>query len=225
MDQRFLKVVVEKRAYTSMKELVDTLRSDPVPGKHTNLIVTNMGITSLAFNESYFLQPLIELGAGEKVIKTVHKSLDASLSIQNKMIKKAFSNYGEKELLHISTIMEDRLPVFDGKDYYFQIPISSSLASSSDQLVEKLRENPEKGMFNDELVKYSSDGLKAILEYEMLQPLADMKAKFLVVKIVEWATKLWMKMNAFETKRIVSKMSSSQLTTYASLIERSLVSN
>ncbi len=223
MSQRFLKVIVTKQAYTSLNELVKVLRKDPVAGKHTDLIVTNMGVTSAAFNESYFLKPLIELDAGEKVIKAVQKSLDVSLSIQNKMIKKAFSNYSGKDLLDIANIMEARLPVVDGDDYYFQIPINSSLASTSDQLVENLRKNPEKGAFNAELVKYSSEGLKAVLDYEILQPLAEMKAKFLVVKIVDWATKMWMKMNAFETKRIVSKMSSAQLVIYASLIESSLV--
>jgi len=223
MSQRFLKVIVTKQAYTSLNELVEVLRKDPVAGKHTDLIVTNMGVTSAAFNESYFLKPLIELDAGEKVIKAVQKSLDVSLSIQNKMIKKAFSNYSGKDLLDIANIMEARLPVVDGDDYYFQIPINSSLASTSDKLVEDLRKNPEKGAFNAELVKYSSEGLKAVLDYEMLQPLAEMKAKFLVVKIVGWATTMWMKMNAFETKRIVSKMSSTQLITYASLIEGSLI--
>ncbi len=223
MSQRFLKIIVTKQAHTSLNELVEVLRKDPVAGKHTDLIVTNMGVTSTEFNESYFLKPLIELDAGEKVIKAVQKSLNASLSIQNKMIKKAFSNYSGKDLLAIAKIMETRLPVVDGDDYYFQIPINSSLANTSDQLVENLRKNPEKGTFNTELVEFSSEGLRAVLDYEMLQPLAEMKAKFLVVKVVEWATKLWMKMNAFETKRIVSKMSSTQLITYASLIERSLI--
>lgn len=65
MSQRFLKVIVTKQAYTSLNELVEVLRKEPVAGKHTDLIVTNMGVTSAAFNESYFLKPLIELDAFE----------------------------------------------------------------------------------------------------------------------------------------------------------------
>lgn len=222
MSQRFLKIVVEEKARTTLKDLALLLQQDPSPHTHTDRIVNDMGIVSGAFNESYFLQPLVVLGADEKVLKNVRKALDASMTIQNKMVKKAFDKYTKQDLLHIAKLMEERLPVIENGVCFFKIPVDTIRAERSDKLAHDLRSNPKKGKFNDELVKLANDGLQAILDYEMLQPLAEMKAKFLVVKVVEWAIKLWKTMNAYETKRIVNKMSESQLIIYADLIEQSM---
>lgn len=223
LSQRFLKVIVEEHARTTLMELALLLKQDPSPKNHTDRVVRDMEVVSSAFNESYFVLPLVALGAGEKVLHNVRKALDASITIQNKMIRKAFDKYTRQDLLHVASLMEERLPVIEDDVCFFKIPLDSVRAERSDALVVDLRLNPEQGKFNNELVQYSTDGLQSILDYEMLQPLAEMKAKFLVVKVAEWAIKLWMTMNAFETKRIVNKMSESQLIIYADLIEQSMV--
>ncbi len=70
------------------------------------------------------------------------------------------------------------------------------------------------------LVASANNALHAITDYNFLEPLVEMGAKPYFIQIVKWGRKLWLAMNAHETKKVFSKLSPEQHLIYADLIEK-----
>ncbi|ARU59530.1 hypothetical protein OLMES_5550 [Oleiphilus messinensis] len=214
-----LVIEIDQKAHENLKEMVDTIRQSDSPKSHTGTIVQKLITVTEYFNESYFLYPTRAIKVSEKTIKMIEKATQIGLGIQTTLLKRSFARFSEDELHHIANFAEVRMPVAVNGQYYLYIPVSEALLLEGEKLVAQIRSNDSRDEIIKVLTSLSNQSLAAIIDYNFVQVLREMGAKKFFIRLVQWASQIWLTMNGREVRKLASALTPEQLHRYAEIIE------
>ncbi len=220
----YIRISVTEQSFSNTNEVIQAIRSRVAGRDLTDLAVEKLTTVAKELNQSYFIEPTKRLGAKAATIRSVERAVNIAIGIEKKLLGQIFPRLSEENLQHIANMLELRMPHQDERGYYLVVPITNQLAELADTTIRKIRSNGKRQDCIRSIVDLGNDSLYAIIDYYFMVPLKDMHAHYLVVKGVDWASKLWIKMHALEVKRLCRGLSTAQLQIYADIIEEQVAS-
>ena len=103
----YLKAPMSKEQIIKMQNLAQTLRDDPVKGKHTEQMLNVSSGTIAIVLDHLFIEPLNRVKAGPVSRKGASMGIKTGLSMFTKIARKSFANFSSEQLLRFADWLEE----------------------------------------------------------------------------------------------------------------------
>ncbi|SHK01955.1 hypothetical protein SAMN02745216_02735 [Desulfatibacillum alkenivorans DSM 16219] len=103
----YLKAPMPEAQVAKMQNLAQTLREDPVKGKHTDEMLQVSSGTIGIILEHLFIEPLNRVNAGAVSRKAAAMGIKTGLSMFTKIARKSFAGFSSDQLLGFADWLED----------------------------------------------------------------------------------------------------------------------
>ncbi len=103
----FLKAPITEEQLNRINGLAQTLRDDPVKGKHVNEMVKVSSETISMILDYLFIEPLNRVKAGAVSRKGASMGIKTGLSMFTKISKKSFAGFSSEQLVTFADWLEE----------------------------------------------------------------------------------------------------------------------